>query len=331
MRAGKTWLLALLLFAATLCGMCGADAVQRQCGTISLRYRDPLPKQTVETLLAGQQGWTFWKQEQTEFAAGAVHTRAEALLYAGTASYVYNAVCRYGAMPGIGDTAGCAISAALSQTLFGSEDTVGLTLTAGGTVFTVRGVFGSQTPLALLPRTDAGFTAAELPAEEQARQNPDSWLRVRLQQSGMPEPDRVLFLFELSWLCRFASWLPLLLADILLLRRALRQLRRLPPLTADLLVFGAALLAVLALPWFFSVWPQWLIPSRWSDFSWWKQTADSLAEHLRAWLGTDVSERDLWLRQRLLGQMGLAILQGILWEALRCRFACAAGRRYPKP
>ena len=77
--------------------------------------------------------------------------------------------------------------------------------------------------------------------------------------------------------------------------------------------------AALALPMFFSVWPQWLTPSRWSDFSWWDLVDQQLRQHARVWLHVSFIARDVAWKFFLLAQVCRTAVQLILCEILRCR------------
>ena len=77
--------------------------------------------------------------------------QATLITYQGDPALVWDPACLSGALPAPLDASGCAVSAALAWALFGSEDAVGLTLTWGDAVYTVRGIFDSEDCLALLP------------------------------------------------------------------------------------------------------------------------------------------------------------------------------------
>ena len=115
------------------------------------------------------------------------------LYYWGDASLVWGADCLAGGMPAPLDAGGCAVSTALAWQLFGSEEAVGLTLFQEKVEYTVRGVFESEEPVALLPKADAAFTAAELPTEADAGGDPAARVDACLAKSGLPEPDWRLY------------------------------------------------------------------------------------------------------------------------------------------
>ena len=189
MRRLVTALAALALLLLTAAGMKNADALAANCRSVSLRYSQPIAAETAEAAREKQPDLTFWCEETASLTASWRQTEAAVLYYWGDASLVWGADCLSGGMPAPLDAGGCAVSTALAWQLFGSEDAVGLTLSRENTEYTVRGVFESEEPVALLPKADAAFTAAELPAEGDAGEDPAARVDACLVKSGLPEPD----------------------------------------------------------------------------------------------------------------------------------------------
>lgn len=193
MRRLVTALAALALLLLTAAGMKNADALAANCRSVSLRYSQPIAAETAEAAREKQPDLTFWCEETATLTASWRQTEAAVLYYWGDASLVWGADCLSGGMPAPLDAGGCAVSTALAWQLFGSEDAVGLTLSRENTEYTVRGVFESEEPVALLPKADAAFTAAELPAEGDAGEDPAARVDACLVKSGLPEPDWRLY------------------------------------------------------------------------------------------------------------------------------------------
>ena len=312
--------LVLFLFCATICAMENANAIGRQCKSVSLRSSDPLVSGTVEMAGEKQPGLTFWCEKTVSISTEWRKAEAAALLFSGDAALVWGQPCSSGELPAAFDGAGCAVSSTLAQALFGSSDVVGLTLSWSETVYTVRGVWESEEFLALLPVQDAGFTAVEIPASEETGQDPEGWVDTVLTQSGLPEPDWILFTGGLAFFVRTLAFLPLIFAVIVLAAAMGRQLTRYSFPARDAAIFTVLLAATLALPTLLAIWPQWLTPSRWSDFAWWGQTARQVGEQCEMWLVAPGIGRDLIVRKGILAQTGLAVIQCALCEMLRCRF-----------
>lgn len=144
-----TGLLALALFLLTITGMKNADVLARQSTSISLRWRQALDATTVSAAREKQPGLTLWGQTEEPLTTGWRQVQATLITYQGDPALVWDPACLSGALPAPLDASGCAVSAALAWALFGSEDAVGLTLTWGDAVYTVRGIFDSEDCLAL--------------------------------------------------------------------------------------------------------------------------------------------------------------------------------------
>ncbi|WP_394965876.1 ABC transporter permease [Candidatus Allofournierella excrementigallinarum] len=329
MRRALTALAALALALLTAAGMKNADALAANCQSVSLRWRRPIAAETAEAAREKQPGLTFWREETASLGSLWRQAEAAVLYYRGNASLVWGAECLSGSMPSPLDAGGCAVSTALAWQLFGSEDAVGLTLFQETAEYTVRGVFESEEPVALLPKADAAFTAAELPLEEGAGGDPAARVDACLVKSGLPEPGWRLYTPLPAALARGLAWLPLAFGAAVLAAALVRRAARLSFPARDAAFFALLGAAALALPAFLSAWPSWLTPTRWSDFSWWGQAAGQLSEMGKAFLTAPCAGRDLAIKTGLLAQGGLALLQCALCEALRCRFA-AAEMRLPR-
>lgn len=320
MRRATIGLFMLALLFVSITGMNNADALARNCQSISLRYRQALTDESVRTAQAKQPGLTFWTETSALLCTDLHQAQCTALYYQGDAFLVLGVEYCAGEPPSPLDFSSCAVSTALSTELFGSEDVLGLGLTLESTEYTVRGVFPSDKPLALVPREEAGFTAVELPFTEDARQDPAAWVNVQLAESGLPEPDWQLYTGLCSALGRGLAWLPLMFAALVLAIHGMRAAACWPFPARDIARFLVLLAAAAALPLLLAVWPPWLTPSRWSDFSWWEQTSQTLSLQLEAFLLVPGMGRDLAIKSGLLGQAGIACLQCALCEALRCLF-----------
>lgn len=307
---------ALLLFARA--GWQNQKEIGWYCQGISLRYAEPLAPGAAAAAQQKNPGLTFWCQQKTVLSAGNTTVEVAGLFYLGDAVLVWGQPCIKGAMPGPLECRGCALSTAAADSLFGSENVVGLELVCEDTSYVVCGVFESSVPMALLPNAGASFTAVELPATEQARQNPDTWAAAVLRATGLPEPDWRLCPFEWQGLAQFVIWLPFCFAALLLVRATFQAAVRRSAVCRDILLFFVLLTLVIALPVLLQSLPQWLIPTRWSDFAWWKQTFTQLTIHLLAWLRVPPANRDVCVKTCLLLQLGMAAIQGALCEMLRC-------------
>ena len=317
-------ILAVALLVWMRAGMRNAQTLSWHCRSVSLRYSEPLTADLVQAARREEAGLTFWCEKKIRLTASDRASDLTALLYLGDAALVWGQPCRTGAMPAQLDSRGCALSTAAAYELFGSENAVGLTVVWQDTEYVVRGIFENDNAVALLPDPTAGFTAAELGYTDDIRQDPETQIAAVLQRTGLPEPEWQLYPAEIQTAVRLMNWLPVLFAVPVLLGGMARLSKGWPVVLRDAAVFLVLLAAVLAMPVLFQSWPQWLTPSRWSDFTWWRQTFDQLREHFLVWLRLSPSCRDVCLKTALWLQLGIMAVQGILCEMLRCllRPAC---------
>ena len=331
MRRAFTALLVLLLLLFTAAGMKNAAALGKCCQSVSLRYADPITADAVESSAEKLPGLTFWGEGSAALDGGLRRTQSKVIFYRGDASLVLGRDCTVGQLPALLDQTGCAVSDALAWKLFGSEDAVGLTLSADGEKYTVRAVFKSGDALALLPSGDAAFTAVELMYTDEAHQDPASWTDARLLESGLPEPDWRLYTAAPAAVAKALAWFPVLFAACVLAAWAGKAASRRAFPARDAIWFIVFFAASLALPMLLAAWLSWLTPSRWSDFAWWLQTAEGVAQQFEDFLLAPGAGRDLSVKAAFLAQLGVAVIQCALCEALRCRFHAEAARRSRSP
>ena len=261
-------------------------------------------------------GVTLWLERRGEFFSSAHEAAGTWLVCDGDAAVVLPTGFLRGSAPAADDPEGCAVSAALAYDLWGTDDAVGLPVTLNGGSYTVRGVFAGAEPIAL---TQAGgeegetlFPRAELrfPGSRNAGADASAFLT----QWGLPFPaatvDGSWYALLLNGLLFLPAWLA---AALLLIRlwRGARRLRAAPllhaaGLIAALALFGGVLLALGLI----SPFPERLIPSMWSDFSFWGELWGKFTMDLKALFSLALSVRE----------------RAFLTQALVCAAStCAAG------
>lgn len=304
--------LLLLLFMSI--SMRNAAVLHSQCQSVSVRYRQPFTVQQTD-----DHSCTFWTEKAALLSSDYHSAQSRILFYSGDAALVYGKPCTLGTLPGPLSKNGCAVSSVLAEQLFGSENIIGLTVYSNSVPYIVHGVFEDTEPIALIPDSAAEFTAVEFPLCKEAVQDPEGWTRDQLRKEGFPSPDWILYSFELAFICFMLTWLPLLFSGILLAAWAFRCIQKKAFPVRDLILFLLALIFALILPAFFSVWPQWLTPSRWSDFSWWHMIFEQLTQHIKAFLSVIPAVKDTAIKIAFIKQFFLAAIEVGLCEILRCR------------
>lgn len=306
----------LRALALAACGLCLFFALRAaQCAealypAAGLRYETPLSAAQVQAARryaqeAGQGVFpTFWRQEQRRVRTQRAAAQAGVIAFCGDGGACFAADFVCGGMPGAQDAAGCALSEALAQELFGAADVVGLPLTmeapdGARRVYTVRGVFAGDRLLALAGAGEnEAFTCVELQGELGADETAAA--REFAASAGLGEPDAVCVGAGAAALAKALCFAPLALAALGLAARLLRSACALAPPARGAALLALAVCAALALPAALGALPGWMIPARWSDFSFWPALAGQLADGVRAWLSLRPFEKDVQAKLALL-------------------------------
>ena len=271
------WLIAaVLLIALQFLLQYNAAETARKNPTLGVRFAQPLTAEQVsaaqewELSDANTQGISasYWGSKDTVVATdlGRRAEKVTAIGYCGNAEDCLPTNYLQGTAPGVAGRQ-CAISSELAWELFGSYDIVGQEVTQDRSRYIVSGVFDAQNRMILYPAQE-GFTAAEL--RETSPDTPKGDACQWAASAGLDTPQSIEYGPQKVWLAKVLCGLPTLLVMLAMLVILLRMMRQLPKLLRSLLFFALAILAALLLPPFLRNLPGWLIPGRWSDFSFWK-------------------------------------------------------------
>ena len=287
-RCRLCWALLLAALAAVqgLLYLWAGEAARRN-PTTGLRFAQPLTQAQVEAVYempqetAGGITASFWGQT-TGTVTAETSRRAEdvvCIAYCGNANDCLPVLYGSGTAPGaVGRQ--CAVSAGLAQQLFGSTDVTGLTLVYDRERYHISGVFRAEDAVLLYPGAD-GYTCAELRgvSTDAPKADAEQWCAA----AGLGAPQCIVYGPQRAWLAAVVGCLPLglcaLAGAFLLLRMSLRW----PPLARQGTWFGGAVVLALLLPLALQALPGWLVPARWSDFSFWERLAEQIHTADRAW------------------------------------------------
>jgi len=298
----------------------------RQFSPVSVRYDEPFSGQAAYQLRRFSIGqgentfWpTFWHEKEAKIESALRSVNAHCILFSGDASLVLPTDYVTGAAPGVTDGSGCAVSSAMANELWGGSDVAGQPVTIDGVERTIRGVFEHDQLIALLSVSDEdtsqSFTAIELSGSSSSTTRAD--IENYISRAGLPAPDRIL-LDRPTLLASFLAFLPLIILTVYLAVCLFIRLKK-RALVIYLIVFTVFLGLAFTLPLLLDLLPTWLIPSRFSDFSFWgdmiRQLGDDFREHM--WLTPrlrDVSYMILFYKQ-----IGIALISVALAAILCCR------------
>jgi len=288
----------------------------RKYTSISLRYDTPISGQAaynarIYSIDRGGEDvfWpTFWQETKTRLSVEHSRIDAACILFSGDAALVWPARYLDGAAPGVTDGVGCAVSSALAWELWGSMDVVGKTVEVDGEARTVQGVFEEEELLALLSFRDEdrgqSFTAVELSGgpSSPARNDVENFAIA----AGLGRPDGVL-MGTPTFLAAVLAALPLLMLAFYGLCLCIGQLRKRSGFKWLLLFIALIGFAVL-LPALLEALPDRMIPTHWSDFSFWGTLAGQTGDNLREYLTLTPQLRDVEYMILLFRQIGIAFL-----------------------
>jgi len=314
MRAAKTILLWCVFGILLTLGFMEAGAISRFHGA-PLRYNTPISGQTAYR--ARQYSventedslWpTFWHQSSAELSAGARTAQADSISFSGDAALVWPAEFIMGSAPSVIDARGIAISKPLAHRLWGSTDIVGMIVYVNGKPRIVRGVFAGAAELALLSfhieDASQSWTAVELAGGHQLTRHSAESFAVT---SGLGRPDYVLMGGAMA-LARFMAVFPILIPALYALILLAVFARKYYRSAVMPIIFAGIISFAVLLPLWLNVLPAWLIPTHWSDFSFWASLYRQASSSLREFLSASPMLRDVELRVHLLRQTGVLIV-----------------------
>jgi len=293
--------------------------------SVSLRYKEPVSGQTA--WLARQYAalqedesvfWpTFWRETQLQVTGDLRKTNARCIYYSGNAGQVWRAQYLAGSAPGVTDGAGCAVSSGLAWELWGGFDVIGKKIEVDGAERTVRGVFEEDDTIALLAISDEdksqSYSAVELSGGPSSPTRADA--KSFAVASGLGAPDNILIGTPAS-LVEILSALPLLILAVYGFALLTGALKKYPSALQGALFLALIVFAIL-LPYLLDALPDRIIPTRWSDFSFWGSLAGQLGDDLHEYMAVEPRLRDVELKTLLLKQAGIACL-AVMFAIIVC-------------
>ncbi|MCL2047860.1 MAG: hypothetical protein FWG87_03940 [Defluviitaleaceae bacterium] len=279
---------------------------------ISLRYQNAISGQAAyrarEYSAVNAAFWLiFWRESTATLSVGFGDVASDTILFSGDANLVWHAEYVAGYAPGAEDEAGIAVSQALANRLWGSTNIIGQAVEIDEQTRFVRGVFVGGANLALLsfPLEDVSqsWTGVELYGEQLHFGAAEAFAAA----SGLGRPEYILTgeVISLAW--AFAL-LPLLVPAVYALFLVIKYMRMYHPRTLMPLFFAGLLLFAVLLPALLDALPDWVVPTRWSDFSFWSSLAEQTGDSLRVFLSAVPTMRDVELKVRLLRVVGIGFL-----------------------
>lgn len=276
MHRNKKWVIvAVLLVVLQLLLQTRAAHIAQQNPTVTVTLSAPL---TAGQLAAARE-WegsdvntqsiaaSFWSEKAASVSANSDRTTEDVTCigFDGTAQDCLPVEYLQGTAPGvIGQQ--CAISSTLAWTLFGNYDIMGLIVTLDRTEYFISGVFKSERKMLLYP-AQSGFTHAALRglSPDTPKTDAEQWAAA----AGAGKITAITYGPQKEWLAQAACALPALIVGLALVVLLLRFIYAMPGVFRGAALLALALAFAWAVPHFLQTLPGWLIPGRWSDFSFW--------------------------------------------------------------
>ena len=252
----------------------------------------------------------LWQKQEAQLVSGYLNrqTTIQAVTYLGAADHMYVPVFLQGTWPI--EPWGCVVDETVAYAIFGSDQVLGQSLNWGDSTYHIIGIVADSGGVGYFPIADKDNTAM-------------SYLLLDLSQTGTGVFGAELVLNQLNisatncydlglwvWLLEVTERLPAFMLWMDLSIAAVSLHRRMGRLSLLTCASSAGCLTVAVLLWqlgrFPSI-PARLLPSRWSDFTFWMTQAQHMADSVKALFqngGTqwelnfwaDLCVLDLWLQ-----------------------------------
>lgn len=297
-----------------------------QYASVSLRYYDGISTEQVkkvkhylkeETLAETASNPTedilfptFWKEEKGTLKAGFKNIETQMIVYLGEGYQAYGVEFLAGGYPIEGDSNGCAISDSLSSELYGSTDVMGLEFAYKEENYTVRGVFKDENKLSLFAgEYDENYTVVELIGDMKG--DSEGNVTIFVENSGLDTPDLIVYGSGIISLLEFACNLPLLVLVTWLSLYSISLIQNRYPSIKEALWLIVLFILAYRLPTLLEQIPQWMLPSRWSDFAFWQSLFETMILRIEEWFYLQATMKDVVIKFIVLKIVLLAVVQSI--------------------
>lgn len=292
------WVVLLAGLVMLQCLLLGWRAGQsRRYATTGLRFSQSIPEEVLQTIEEQQEDAnstkiyaSFWGQKQDTVKTEGGHKEENVFCigYWGDADDCLPVRYQTGNPPGIFGKE-CAVSTALSEALFGSTDAVGLAVNWQSQSYTISGVFFGKDCVLLAP-TKNNLCVAELHgvSTSSPKEDAEQWCRA----VGLATPQAIIYGPQRLWVCDCLCWFPLCAMGLVWIICFLRLTQTWPGLLRWIVWLALAVAFALVLPNILRAIPGWLIPARWSDFSFWNSLGMQIGQARQSWAAAPRYWRD---------------------------------------
>lgn len=234
----------------------------------------------------------FWAETKADAKADRAEEKTAVFSYDGDPARLFPVTMLSGSYPGELEETRCAVSSGLSWSLWGSLDTAGQILTIGGQTYTVSGVFSQEEAQVLLKGdADTLWTAMDLVSEKELMREDVTQF---IAEAGLPPAENLVDGNGITGLARLGIYTPLMVATLMALLLFFFKKQQGHGKTLKSLLLLALLLGLAwGLPLLLGLLPQWLVPTKWSDFSFWTALVEKCKGYLLQWQSLHPASRDV--------------------------------------
>lgn len=286
---------------------------------ISMRFSQALTEQEIKRLAEylpentlGISQIAFWteSEESIKNERNNHESVINVILFTGDGNLVWPRSFLIGGYPGAGDRSGCSISTKLADEIFGGIDVVGLPVLISGEEFRIRGVWDSAECAAMiqLKTDDPVFKNMEvlIKTNHDYREAAMGFAR-----DNLLSPTATMNGPVIGALGVFAANLPFYLAGLALIIKMIWDF--LLPRAGFWIRLTAALLTaavILLMCGLHGKFPDYLIPTKWSDFEFWGRLALDYRDQLIELISLAPMSKDVFFRLQIL-RLGGCLLVGM--------------------
>lgn len=295
----RWWRFILLSSVAIICFSGAVYQAQRFAGlsgSVLARYKEPsLIINEVEDALENARAHTgtvldatLWLryEDQSVLNEWNREVTLPVLLVNGDGKLAYPSYYMMGDSPVRGDAKGCAVDQKAADALFGSQNVLGNVLAWEGHLYIIRGIIKGMDGIVII-QADEGderkfnTLALRVPPEANGREVVESFVF----SNGLAMPDAILDApFRIQFMEAVAllpAWIIAITLIVKMITRTVR-LRATPILCLCAAIATVAIAAIILYAAQFSPpWPERFIPTKWSDFTFWKELISQWQVHAR--------------------------------------------------
>lgn len=313
-----------------------AAAVREAFPAVSMRFQQALTEQEIKRLAEylpenslGITQIAYWTEQENSIRNERNHheTEAQVILFAGNGNLVWPHSFLTGGYPGVGDASGCTISAGLADKIFGATDVVGQPVLISETEYQIRGVWDSPELRAML----------QLKTNEPVFKNLEALMKTErdyreaamdLARENQLSCSAIINGPIAGMLSGFVGSLPFYLAGLALFIKMIWN--ALMPCAGFRSRLTAALLAaavVLLMCGLRAGVPDYLVPTKWSDFDYWGRLAADYRDQLIELISLTPTSKDIFFRLEIL-RLGGYLLGGMVSATAYLSYAL---KQWPSP